>query len=76
MVRIDLQEKRVMTTKKKNNLRFRRSFSTNHNQAHPKINQRLQKSFHLWHNLFDTSLVDTVNQKFICILILYIFSQQ
>ena len=33
-----------------------------------------QKFFHLWHNCVDTPLVDTVNQNFIYILILYTFS--
>ena len=31
--------------------------------------------FHLWYNRVDTPLVDTVNQNFIYIVILYTFSQ-
>ena len=40
MVHIFFQERRVATTKKKNQLRFRRNFSANHNQAHPNLNQK------------------------------------
>ena len=33
----------------------------NHNQAHPNLNQKRQKFFHIWHLRVDTPLVDTVN---------------
>ena len=72
MVHIVLQERRVAATKKKNHLHFWRNFSANHNQADPNLNQKRPKLFHLWH--IDTPLVDTVNQNFIYVLILYTFS--
>ena len=69
MVHLDLQERRAATTEKENNPFFWRNFSLKHNQRHPNLRQKRQKSFHLWYNRVDTSLVDTDNQKFICILI-------
>ena len=42
-------------------------------QQHPNLFHR-KKSFHLWHKCIDFPLVDTVNEKFIWILILYTFS--
>ena len=51
-----------------------RNFSTNQNRAHPKIGQRKQKGFHFLHSRVDTPLVDSVNQKLLFSLILYIFS--
>ena len=60
MVRVAITEK--------NHLCFRRNFSANHNQAHPNLNQKDQKSFPLWHNRVDTPLADTANQNFIYIL--------
>ena len=42
-VHIVLQERRVATTKKKNDLYFWRIFSANHNQAHPNLNQKKVK---------------------------------
>ena len=74
MVQIVLQERRVVTTKKENHLPFWGNFSAHHNQAHMNLNQRNQKFFHLWQNRVDTPLVDTVNQNFIYIPILYTFS--
>ena len=71
MVHIVLQERRVTTTKKEKHLSFWRNFSANHNQAHPKVNQKSKKLFHLWHNHFDALLVDAVNQNFIHIIIFY-----
>ena len=49
-------------------------FCANHNQAHPNLNPKMQKLFHLWHNRVDTPLVDTNNQNFRYLLILYTFS--
>ena len=40
----------------------------------PEPEPKRQKSFHFWHNLVDFPLADTLNQKFISSLILYIFS--
>ena len=71
MVHIVLQGRRVATTKKKIHLHFRRYFSANNNQTHPKLNQKRQKFFQLWHNRVDTPLVDTVYQNFIYNIILY-----
>ena len=39
-VHIVFQKRRIATTKKKNHLHLRRNFSTNHNQAHPNLNQK------------------------------------
>ena len=75
MVHIDLQEKRVKTKKKKSHLHFWKKSSANHNQAHPNLNQKKQKLFHLWHNRVDTPLVDTVNRIILYILIFCTFSQ-
>ena len=69
-----LLERRVATTKKKNHLQFWWNFSANHNQAHPNLNQKRLKLFHLWQNLVDNPLVETVIQNLIHILILYTFS--
>ena len=74
MVHIVFQKRRVAITKKKSHLHFWRTFSANHNQANPNLNQKRQKLFHLWLIRVDTPLVDTVNQNFIYTLILYIFS--
>ena len=60
--------------KEKNHLHIWRNFSANHIQAHPNLNQKRRKLFHLWYNRVDNPLVDTVNQNFIYILILYTFS--
>ena len=73
-VHIVLQERRVATTKKKNHLHFWTIFSTGQFEVFPNMNQERQKLFHLWYNRVDTPLVDTVNQNFLYILILYIFS--
>ena len=73
-VHIILQERRAATTEKKNHLLFWRNFSANHSQAHPYMNQKRYKFFHLWHNRVDTPLVDTVIQNFIYIIIFYTFS--
>ena len=73
-VHIDLQRRRVATTKKKNHLYIWRNFSANQIQAYPNLNQKRQKFFHLWYNRVDTPLVDAVNQNFIYTLILYTFS--
>ena len=45
MEHIALQGKRVMITEKEVNSHFWLSFHANHNQAHPNMNQRRQKSF-------------------------------
>ena len=74
MSHIILQERRVSTTKKKNRLHYWRNFSANHNQAQPNLNQNRKKLLHIKHNRVDTSLVDTVNQNIIDILLFYIFS--
>ena len=70
IVHIVLRERRVATTKKKNHLHFWRNFSATHNQAHPNLNQKRQKLFHLWHGRVGTPLVDTINQNIIYILVL------
>ena len=44
---------------------FLKKFSANNNQAYTNLNQKRQKSFHLWHNRVHSSLVHTVNQIFI-----------
>ena len=55
-VHIVLQERRVATLKKKSFLHFRRNFSANHNEAHPHLNQKTLKLFHLWNNRVDTPI--------------------
>ena len=55
--------------RKKNHLLFWRMLSANHNPAHPNLSRKRQKSFFLWHNRVDITLLDTVNQKFNYILI-------
>ena len=74
MAQIALSKRRVVTMKKKNHLYFWKYFSAHHNQLHQNLCQKRQKSFHLWHICADFPLVDTVNQKFISILILYSFT--
>ena len=76
MVHLALQEKRVVTTKKRNHLHFWTNCSVNQNQALPNLRQKRRKSFHLWHNCVGSQMVDTVKQKFNSILILYTFSLQ
>ena len=62
---------------KKNHLHFWEKLFANRIQAHPNLSQKKWKeTFHLWHNRVDSTLVDTVNQKFIYIVILYTFSLQ
>ena len=51
-------------------------FCANHNHAHSNLNQKSQKSFHLWHNLVESPSADTDIKKIICILILTTFSLQ
>ena len=58
MEHIVLQERRVVTTKKKNHLHFWRNFSANHNQAHPNLNQKWLKWFQIWNTRIRFLLVD------------------
>ena len=44
MEHIVLQKGVVATTKKENHLLLWRNFSANHNQAHPNVNQKKDKS--------------------------------
>ena len=44
MEHIALQERRVATTKKENQLHFWRNFSANRNQAHPNLFHKKDKS--------------------------------
>ena len=76
IARFVLSEKRVVTTKTKSHLHFRRNFSANQNQPQPSWHHKRQKSFHFKHNRFDTSLVDAVKEKFIIKFVLYTFSLQ
>ena len=48
IVRFALQEKRVVVTKKKNNLQIWRNFSANHNQAHLNLNQKKIKNLSIY----------------------------
>ena len=75
-VHVALQERWVATTKEKSRLNFWRSSSPKNNQAQQKLYQKRQKSFHSCQNCVEFPLVDTVNQKFISIFILYTFSLQ
>ena len=61
---------------KRNHLPFWWKSSAHHNQIKPTLSQKSQKTIHLWHNRVDSPLVDTVDQKFISILISCIFSLQ
>ena len=47
-----------------------------HNQANANLREKMQKSFHLWHNCVDSPLVDAVSREFISILTSYTFSLQ
>ena len=76
MVPTGLQEKRILTTKRKNYLWFWRSFSANDKKTLPNLSQKLHKLFHLWHIRADSPLLDKVNQKSFSIPILYVFSLQ
>ena len=69
-----LQAQRVATLKKKIYLHDWRKFSANQIHAQPNLNQKRQEIFPLWYYRVDTPLVDTVNQNFNYILILYTFS--
>ena len=70
------RRRRVLSTKNKVHLHFWRNFSTIHNQAHTNFYQKEQKSFHLWHNRVDYSLVEPVNQKLIFVPNFYTFGLQ
>ena len=76
MVHVFCKERRVATMKTEINLKFWKIFCANHNQAHSSPYQKKQKSFRSWHNLVDTSLVQTVHQKITSVLILYTVSVQ
>ena len=76
MVRIALPENRFTNTKKKNHVRFWRNFPAKHNQGHTNLNRIKQKSFLLWHNPVDSTLVETVNQNIISIFLSNTFSVQ
>ena len=47
---------------------FYRDFAANHNQARPSLCHKRKKSFHFWHTRVNSPLIDTVNQKFGCIV--------
>ena len=47
---IVLKGRGVATSKKKNHLHFWRNLSANQIQAHPNLNQKSQKFFHLWYS--------------------------
>ena len=76
MVHIVLPDRRVATTAKKNDLHFWWVSYANHNAAHRNLCHKRKKSFHLWQKLVDSTLVDTVNRKFNCILNVHTFSSQ
>ena len=63
MVLIVLQEKRVATMNKDFHPQFWRDFFATHNQAHTKLGQKTQKSFHWRHYRVDSQLVDTVTKS-------------
>ena len=73
MVHIVLQERRVVTTKKKHHIYFRRNNFANHNQAQAILSQKSRSIYAIG---VDSPMIDTVNQKFFCVLILYTFSLQ
>ena len=74
MIHIALQEKRVVTTKKKNHLQFWRHFSDNHNRAHLNLCHKRKNCIPWWHRRVDSPLIDTVNWKFFYIFFSFTFS--
>ena len=60
-VHIDLPERRVATTKKKNHLHFWRNFSANHNQAHPNPNQKRTNRVQIWNKRIRFLLADDLS---------------
>ena len=71
MEHIVLQERRVVTTKKKNHLHLWRNFSANHNQAHPNLNQKRLHWVQIWNKRIRFLLVDDSNNIFIFEIILF-----
>ena len=63
---------RVATTK--NHLHFWRSFSANHNQAHPNLNQKRLKRVQIWNKRIRFLLADDLSNIFNFQIILFIFN--
>ena len=61
---IALQERRVATAKKKSHLHFSRNFSTNHNQAHPNVNQKRTNQVQIWNKRMRFLLADDLSSIF------------
>ena len=76
MEHIVLQERRAATTKKKNHLLFWRSFSTNHNQAHPNVNQKRTNQVQKWIKRIRFLLADDLCNTFNFQIILFHFTLQ
>ena len=73
-VHIVLQERRVATRKKKSHLHFWRNCSTNHNQAHPNLNQKRLKRVQIWNKRIHFLLADDLSNIFNFQIILFIFN--
>ena len=74
MLRIALLERRFVISKPINRRPCYKSFSSNHKQPNPKLDQK--KSFSLWHNPIEILLVASINQNIVFKIILYVFNQQ
>ena len=73
-VHIVLQERRVVTTKKKSHLHFSRIFSANHNQTHPNLNQKRLKLVQIWNKRIRLLLADDLSDIFTFQIILINFN--
>ena len=71
-VHIVLQKRRVATTK--DHILFWRNFSTNHNQAHPSVNQKRINQVQIWNKRIRFLLADDLSNIFIFQIILFNFN--
>ena len=75
-VHIVSQERRAATTKKKSHLHFWNNFSANHNQAHPKLNQKRLKWVQIWKKRIRFLLADDLSGTFNFQIISFNFNLQ
>ena len=76
MEHIVLQKRGVATTKKENHRLFWRNFSTNHNQAHPNVNQKRTSQVQIWNKRIRFPLADGLSNIFTFKIILFNFTLQ
>ena len=76
MEHIVWQERLVVTTKKKCHPHFWRSFSANHNQAHPNLNQKRLNWVQIWKKRIRFLLAEDLSNFFSFQIILFNFTPQ